>query len=198
MAVLRTPGTASTAARIEARYVFNSTGSGCCSWLIGRPAVRTFVASNPGSTSRSLTKLRISSPDATSSTKASAISATTRTPRMRRPALPAVVPCPPAFSALTRFGFVVCAAGATPNSRPVATATINANSRTDVSILMSTAGGSVSRGINDLDPFHQCVTNADSHDATAHGDHDVLDQELSYQDPAARAQRGAHRHFAFA
>ena len=40
------------------------------------------------------------------------------------------------------------------------------------------------------------LATTDSHDATAHGDHDVLDQELSYQDPAARAQCGAHRHFA--
>ena len=31
-----------------------------------------------------------------------------------------------------------------------------------------------------LDPFHHRVTNADSHDATAHRDHDVLDQQLPY------------------
>ena len=116
---------------------------------------------------------------------------------MRRLGLPAVVPCPPSFSALTRLGFVVCAAGAMPNSRPVTTATINVNSRTDVSILMSTAGGSVSGGINDWIHFIMRVTNADSHDATAHRDHDVLDQQLPDQAPAARAERGAHRHLAF-
>ena len=48
-----------------------------------------------------------------------------------------------------------------------------------------------------LDPFHHRVTDADSRDAAAHGDHDVLDQQLLYQARAARTERGAHRHLAF-
>ena len=89
-------------------------------------------------------------------------SATTSTPRTRRPRLPAVVPCPPSFSAPTRFGFVVCAAGATPNSSPVTTATINVNSSTDISMRMSTAGGSAYGGINDWIHFMHRVAHADA------------------------------------
>ena len=81
----------------------------------------------PGSTDASLAKLRISNPAPDRSTTASTNSATTSPSRIRDPDRPVSPPRPASLSVPMSAPRVACAAGNTPNSSPVPTASAIAN-----------------------------------------------------------------------
>ena len=120
---------------------------------VGSRSVRMLVASKPVSTFISRKKLRISRPEPTSSTNASATSTTISVSRRRlRPALP-LDPRPSSFIEDARSGLVACSAGAIPNNRPVMTEMAIANSSTRVSISTTISRAKANSGSASLIPF---------------------------------------------
>ena len=188
-AVSRTPGTASTAVRISRRYWFNRAGSGKRSVAIGMPIVSTLVESRPASTFSRRKKLRIISPEPTSSTNASATSATIRASRRRLCEAPPLDPRPPSFidpaqigrRRLPGRGEAEQQAGRRRDGQ-------RKEQHADVHRDLGFACEGERRH-QELQPPHDAVAERDAEHAAAQREHDVLGDELSDQPPPPGAER---------
>ena len=151
----------------------------------------------PGSTARTVRKLRSSRPAPSVSTTASATSDTTSAARSRRWPRPDVDPRPDAFSVDWRSGREAASAGTRPMPRPVTS--------DSAKVKPSTARSGCTSPIRGMSPGAS-ATSAVMPQSTVRiamappmqGQQQRFDQRLRDQPAPPRAERRAHRHLALA
>ena len=188
----RTPGIASTRstrrskkARIDSLLSYLTGESS--SRAVSRPS-----GSNPGSTPRIRSKLRIRSPAATTSTSASAIWVTTRPRRKRCRRAPALPPLPPSVSARERSGRAAYHAGTRPKSRPVDDAD-HGRERQHREVEADRVEPRQGRWRGRHERPRPVRREQEAGRAADHGDRRALGEELAHDPPGAGAERRAHR-----
>ena len=141
----------------------------------------------PSSTRLTFKRLLVKRPAATSSAIEIAICAVASVARKRAAAFaPDGCPAWP-FNVGSKSGLVLWRAGKRPNSKPVATESAAANSRTVPSMLNLSA--LASDGSNEKNQVQRPLGDEDARDAAGNGEDHGLGQELDDELPATRADR---------